>query len=139
MKRKILVAAAVAVLALLASCTQNNGYIGDLFGRWILEDIETENVTLPEYGHDVTWAFQSNIIQMIQVLDHSKTNVTCGGFAHEGNTLRISFPDIDHPPLPGLGIPRECTLDVVRLKGNRMTLMYRPEEGKSITYTFKRW
>ena len=62
MKRNIIFAATLIILSTLASCTQNEGYIGDLFGIWRLEEI-TDGTTVEECD-TIFMAFQADVFQV---------------------------------------------------------------------------
>lgn len=65
MKRNIIFAATLIILSTLASCTQNEGYIGDLFGLWRLEEI-TDGTTVEECD-TIFMAFQADVFQVRRV------------------------------------------------------------------------
>ena len=65
MKRNIMFAATLIILSTLASCTQNEGYIGDLFGIWRLEEI-TDGTTVEECD-TIFMAFQADVFQVRRV------------------------------------------------------------------------
>ena len=52
----------IIFIGLLVSCTQNNGNIGPLFGKWQLREIQTED-NLTAYD-SIFYNFQSNIVQL---------------------------------------------------------------------------
>ena len=62
MKRNIIFAATLIILSTLASCTQNEGYIGDLFGIWRLEEV-TDGTTVEECD-TIFMAFQADVFQV---------------------------------------------------------------------------
>lgn len=65
MKKNIIFAATLIILSTLASCTQNEGYIGDLFGLWRLEEI-TDGTTVEECD-TIFMAFQADVFQVRRV------------------------------------------------------------------------
>ena len=65
MKRNIIFAATLIILSTLASCTQNEGYIGDLFGIWRLEEV-TDGTTIEECD-TIFMAFQADVFQVRRV------------------------------------------------------------------------
>lgn len=65
MKKNIIFAATLIILSTLASCTQNEGYIGDLFGIWRLEEI-TDGTTVKECD-TIFMAFQADVFQVRRV------------------------------------------------------------------------
>lgn len=65
MKKNIIFAATLIILSTLASCTQNEGYIGDLFGIWRLEEI-SDGTTVEECD-TIFMAFQADVFQVRRV------------------------------------------------------------------------
>ena len=65
MKKNIIFAATLIILSTLASCTQNEGSIGDLFGIWRLEEI-TDGTTVEECD-TIFMAFQADVFQVRRV------------------------------------------------------------------------
>ena len=65
MKKNIIFAATLIILSTLASCTQNEGYIGDLFGLWRLEEI-SDGTTVEECD-TIFMAFQADVFQVRRV------------------------------------------------------------------------
>lgn len=128
-----------AILPAILACTQNNGHIGKIFGSWKLVSIVTEGIDLPEYNDDVIWGFQSSVIQMTRIQPMHHVVQTAGAFRLMDNTLFLSFPDDEHPPLNGLGIPREAEFQVLRLTAKELILVRHPSDTQSITYSFRRW
>lgn len=143
MNRNRLRAGAASLLCLLlcvaAACTQNNGYIGKLFGQWYLESIEAEGMELPDYEDNIFWGFQSKILKMTMTLPEHQNINTSGNFRLEDNTLFISFPDEGQAPFLPLGLPRDAELQVLRLDGSSMILLYEPQAGQTATYRFRKW
>ena len=55
---------------LTAGCTSNNGNIGEIFGQWKLERIDTQGMTTdPTPGLTMTWAFQNTTVRVLQMTD----------------------------------------------------------------------
>lgn len=58
----------IVALTVATSCTQNNGYIGPLFGQWRLEKLTSD--TIEEKCDTVFFAFQSDVFQ-IRAVDYT--------------------------------------------------------------------
>lgn len=127
----------LALLLITAlSCTHNNGDIGNQFGQWKLVTMTRAGVDDADYKGNIFWSFQNTTIEIKEVAANHEVWQTFGNYRLEDATLFLSFPDEDRPPRPVLGLPRECELQVVRLKGGEMVLYYPENET---TYTFRRW
>ena len=59
--KKINLFIAITTLALMASCTHNDGDIGPLFGTWHVESIEVDGTLDATYQGDLFVMFQSNM------------------------------------------------------------------------------
>lgn len=90
MKRNIIFAATLIILSTLASCTQNEGYIGDLFGIWRLEEI-TDGTTVEECD-TIFMAFQADVFQVRRVnyISYDYTLFT-GLYTRTDNLMQCSF------------------------------------------------
>lgn len=96
---------AILIVGLLpASCTQNNGDIGEWFGEWHLESIEINNVTDADYNGDVLWKFQNDIVEMVVVnpIGHSHSEYY-GTWTADDTTLTLNFTHSDDLNEPGTG------------------------------------
>ena len=90
MKRNIIFAATLIILSTLASCTQNEGYIGDLFGIWRLEEI-TDGTTVEECD-TIFMAFQADVFQVRRV-DYTSYDYTLftGLYTRTDNLMQCNF------------------------------------------------
>ena len=90
MKRNIIFAATLIILSTLASCTQNEGYIGDLFGIWRLEEI-TDGTTVEECD-TIFMAFQADVFQVRRVnyISYDYTLFT-GLYTRTDNLMQCNF------------------------------------------------
>jgi hypothetical protein len=82
-------------LLLMTACTQNNGHIGDLFGRWQLLEITTPDATVTADG-TLFLCFQNAVVKF----QHYKPEVHAsagyyGTFVHTDDSLftRLSHDD----------------------------------------------
>ncbi len=137
---RIILAALLSPLLLLASCTHNNGDIGPVFGLWQLTQVEGGDVEYtPSVQYTIYWCFQSTTIQMFSVDDHHNNDQRFGNFSMTDDRLNIDFPDTGGYGAPLLGLPRQCSLDVLQLDGSRMTLRYAPADSGETIYYFRKW
>ena len=90
MKKNIIFAATLIILSTLASCTQNEGYIGDLFGIWRLEEI-TDGTTVEECD-TIFMAFQADVFQVRRV-DYTSYDYTLftGLYTRTDNLMQCNF------------------------------------------------
>lgn len=121
------------------SCTRNNGYIGPIFGRWVLKSIETQNYPEIKYDTELFWAFQNNIISMTESFPDHESIATFGAFTLEDNTLTIDFRDPLRPVNPVFGLPAQARLQVLQLGKGKLILEYNPTPDSAIVYTFHKW
>ena len=95
----------------VTSCTQNDGYIGPIFGKWqLIEMWEGETMT----PHDnIYYNFQTDVI-LVQLV-HREVNVTdayYGNFVKEDNELRFSLVE---PSWYQVVLPAELNLEPMGL------------------------
>lgn len=90
MKKNIIFAATLIILSTLASCTQNEGYIGDLFGLWRLEEI-SDGTTVEECD-TIFMAFQADVFQVRRVnyISYDYTLFT-GLYTRTDNLMQCNF------------------------------------------------
>lgn len=126
--RKYIFLVILSVSSFWGGCTQNDGYIGDLWGKWQLRQIiqngNTQNVDTIFYN------FQNDIISLQRLLlNANPPEVLYGQFVHEGDSLFIYMRDElndDRMPLFGLN-SRESRLKVKELTSKKLILNYKDE------------
>ncbi|MBR5844382.1 MAG: lipocalin-like domain-containing protein [Bacteroidaceae bacterium] len=136
MKHLIYIALTVVALA-LASCMQNGGNIGYLYGQWRLEQVEHENVATE--CDTVFFSFQSNVFQIRKIIyDSYDYSVFMGLYEHQNdhikfniynyNSQEILTPEYEHVVLNDLASLHIDTVvplfKVVELNNKYMTLEY---------------
>lgn len=126
-----------------ASCTQNNGHIGYLYGQWRLNDIKAE---LPDTVFTVdtlrmTWAFQTHVVCIQNPTPYHDRDDRWGSWSRTGADMELDFTYSDDMFAPGEGryaLPRslyfppspcKVTLIVEKLEKSHMRLRY--ERGDS--------
>lgn len=87
--RRILFALCLGVI--VASCTQHDGFIGPIFGKWQLTEMWEDGVMTP---HDsIYYNFQTSLIMLQVVHRQGISNATdqyTGSYVHENDTLKFS-------------------------------------------------
>ncbi len=143
MKRKlnypILLTAFLVMVISGIACTRNNGDIGPIFGRWILESADCRNCPQITWEGDLFLAFQNDVVQMTQTFNDNYSESTFGSFRLTDNTMFIDFKSPLYPVNPAFGIPAQAELQLLELTGNKLVIEYNPTEDSSITYTFHKW
>lgn len=131
-----------ALLTSSTGCTRNNGDIGEWFGIWRVDSIETDGQAASDYAPPyMYWKFQSGVIQMLFVNDESEhtADFCYGSWEDDGEYLTLNF-DWDlavPPPFTHLGIISR--LKIVDRTDNRLSLQYIDESGMTISYKLQKW
>lgn len=139
MKRFSIIIVTVMLLALAGGCTQNGGHIGKLFGRWHLERIEANDMEAPVQTGEMFWAFQSDLCQMMIDRGEHTFSETFALYTLDDNTMRLNFAEERYKPFPETGLARENSLQVLKLTGKEMILLYHPTPESSLTYYLRKW
>ena len=152
MMKKIKLLAVCAVMAgIFCGCLQNHGYIGRLFGSWVLCEmtVNGEDYDSSQYG-DLFWSFQSNIIMMTTVFDHGTANRAFGTWTESDDDLILNlghkYDGIAQPgtgaygPPSWLGLPGSdnVVLHYQVKEKNKMSFDYTSPDGTRYFYAFKR-
>lgn len=137
---KILSMLCCAVMFLLtAGCTSNNGNIGEIFGQWKLERIDTQGMTTdPTPGLTMTWAFQNTTVRVLQMTDAHQYRESYGNFRIADETLFLDFADEDYPMLIP-DIPRQSEWQILHLDKSKLTVRYQDPDESSMIWYFKKW
>ncbi len=139
MKRyQIFLFLACLILA-FGSCTHNGGPSGDLYGRWVLERIDGENMEVPTQHGNLFWAFQKNVIQIQRDNGFHSISRIYGTFRQDDDFLYLDFPVEEDSPFPETGLGRQNKLKIQKMTGKQMVLIYHPEEDASLIYYFRKW
>lgn len=153
MRKALRIIAAVVMTAISGSCTHNNGDIGPWFGEWKLTSIEIDGTPDAAYKGNIFWAFQTSVIEMIQVEpvtpDVSDYGQRWGTWSQEENTLTLNFTHHDdnaaegsgkYTPYPATHLPGGVSkLGIIKLSGSEIKLSYTANDGKTYTYSLKKW
>lgn len=139
-----------AVLILLgAGCTQNNGYIGDLFGSWCLQSIMCGTEPYPSGIRATTyWSFQSDVIRVTAEYEYHYVENYYGTFEQVGdNILRLDFTHSDDDTAAGtgqyqaptwMGFPASgiINLTIAQSEDDLLVLTYDSPDNGTLVYTF---
>ena len=136
---------------ILNGCTQNNGYIGPIFGSWSLISISEDGIPL-KLEDETTFSFQNKIVQVMKYREppYTGTGTTkYGNFTISDDVLTMQFqlklPDIDNYvymtpdwlyfPMDG----KPIHFDIKKLNGSKMILTLATDKGE-LEYRFdKTW
>ena len=122
------------------ACTHNGGPSGPLYGRWILKNIEAEGMEAPAQTGQIYWSFQHGVIEMQRDNGNFSVSTRYGNFRLDDNTLFLDFPEEhEEPVFPETGLALENRLQVLKLTGKEMVLLYQPRQDASLTYYFRKW
>ncbi len=134
-----------ALMLLLGSCTTNDGDLSFLGGHWRLDSITVGSDNDDSYKGDITWAFQSNIVEISVLLpNHGRTN-HFGTWEFDNNRLTLDFTHRDNDTEaatgeyslpPQLHLPQgvKVPLRLVNQSGGKMTLTGVDVDNQPITF-----
>ena len=147
MIRKICTLLFFFILISAGGCTQNNGYIGPVFGSWSLVEISEDGEPLP-LNDETVFSFQNEVVRVVRLVNPPYSAVTkFGSFTLSGDVLTLMFqqgptpsgsymymaPDWLHFPKGETVVP----LNVRKLNGSEMVLTL-DNGGKIFEYSFKK-
>ncbi|MDE5870922.1 MAG: lipocalin-like domain-containing protein [Muribaculaceae bacterium] len=137
----------VLVFILLCGCTQNDGYIGPIFGSWSLVAIMEDGTSI-DPGDETIFSFQNEVVRVVRLVNPPYSAVTkFGSFTLSDDVLTLMFqqgptpsgsymymaPDWLHFPKGETVVP----LNVRKLNGSEMVLTL-DNGGKIFEYSFKK-
>lgn len=140
--RRILLALFVGLA--ITSCTQNDGYIGPIFGKWQLTEMWEGGVMTP---HDsLYYNFQTSIIQLQLVHRYGIGNESdsfYGNYVKENGELRFSLiePSTSYTVLPPvfklkpMGIENVNVFHIETLNSSKMVLT----RGEDERFVFRKF
>lgn len=148
--RILTVALLLAVLTL--GCTQDNGYIGRIFGSWRLTSmtLDGEPVAAPA-GSETFWSFQGKIVMVTLQTEAHEYTKQYGTFERmDGNILRVDFSHHSDDVAPGtggyaapqwMGFPASGIFDLREAKNGKsgLVLTWTAPEGVYIYKFTKTW
>lgn len=132
----------ITTLTLSTGCTHNNGYIGDWFGTWRLEEITVDGRPDPDYPRPaMIWKFQNSVMQMLMPNDYTHQDNTSTGTWHTADGyLYIDYSWQQGPDFtPLIHLTTQCRLKILHLSGSSIHLEYTSPDNKTYFYRFKKW
>lgn len=128
------------LILIIGGCTHNGGPSGDLYGRWLLERIDGENMEVPTQRGDLYWAFQKNVVQIQRDNGFHSMSRIYGTFRKDEEFLYLDFPiEEEDSPFAETGLGRQNKLQIQKMTSKEMVLIYRLETDKSLIYYFRKW
>jgi len=126
----------IVFIALLASCTQNDGRIGSIFGKWQLREIQIgdNNVACDH----VFYSFQSNIVQLRRLHSDYGVEWFTGFFTHTDDELLLEIKNCNNKWYirEFFFLPDTTVLfKVEELDGKKMTL----RDSDNVIYRLRRF
>lgn len=134
-------------VVLVCGCTQNNGYLGPLFGSWSIVEITEDGIPV-ELGDETIFSFQNEIVRVVRLVDPPYSSVTkFGNFTHTDDKLTLMFQP--EPTQSGsymymtpdwLYFPKgesKLIFEVRKLTGSKMELSL-DSEGRIMIYSFEK-
>ena len=134
-------------ILILNSCTQNNGYIGPIFGSWSLVEISEDGVPM-QLEEETIFSFQNQVVQVMKYKEFPfVSTIKYGNFKITDDVLTLKFQlestDVDNYmyltpdwlcfPLDGEPI----NFDIKQLNGSQMVLTL-DDKGKKLDYKFRK-
>ncbi|MDE6631613.1 MAG: lipocalin-like domain-containing protein [Muribaculaceae bacterium] len=143
-------AISVILFMSICGCTQNNGYIGPIFGSWSLKELSSGSEHL-ELTKETVFSFQNEVVRISQISENPYAGVSrYGNFTISDEYLSLTFLTELTPDGEGsrflvpswLYFPKDVMpliFKIKELKGNRMVLVLN-DGTKELTYSFaKTW
>lgn len=136
------------IILAVSGCTQNNGYIGPIFGSWSLMEISADGEPLAMTGETV-FSFQNEVVRIEDVSNFpNKGVIRFGNFSIIDDVLSLKFLTELSPSGEGnsymmptwLYFPEgemPLKFDIKKLKGSNMVLVLTDGE-RDLTYSFKK-
>lgn len=146
--KKFFIAVCISTILAVCGCTQNNGYIGPIFGSWSLMEISVDGVPL-EMQKPTVFSFQNEVVRVMQIAENPFEGETrYGNFSISDDILSIKFlteldPDVDSYRFlmpswlyfPSGEMP--LRFDIKELKGSKMVLVLY-DGSRDLTYSFEK-
>lgn len=135
-------------VAVAAACT-NNGDIGPYYGTWTLDRMTLDGVMDEDYGRNISWAFQNNVLRITVVSVHHDEDAHFATWKEtgSGHVLQVNFQnsadgippgEAGYAPPPQLHLPKNRIIDfdIVKMTGSKMHLRYVTDDGVTVDYYF---
>ncbi len=129
----------LALLIAATGCTHHEGPSGNLFGRWVFDRIEAENMDVPEQDGTLFIAFQSSVCELKRNDGDMAFSTSFGIFHMDDGYLYLDFPQQDNPPFKQTGLARNNVLKILKFTRKELVLLYHPEPDASLIYYLRKW
>lgn len=129
------------VLALLSSCTRNDGDIGELFGLWRVTAIEVNGNEQKDYSGTLYFAFQSSVFsqKMMNEVTHGYDD-SFASWKYEGKDIIIDYSYDRYRPFDITGMQMGQNLVVIdSINGEDLIMSYVNPDGVTYKYILKKW
>lgn len=132
----------MAWIVCMASCT-NNGDIGDLYGLWAMDCVTADGEDVPSSDcQDFFWRFQGDLVAINESISDHEHLQWIGTYARNGSAIDIDFSEgeVDtafNPERIGLKAGK-MHMQVVRLTGGSMILLYHADSGTIWQYALRK-
>lgn len=128
----------IAILT-LASCTHNNGDIGNWFGSWKVEQIQDEDGQAVTYEGTLYFQFQSKVFNMRLITDHHTYTDCFGNWKEEDKSLLLTFPDDMFVPFPFTGLGKTNHVTILERTSSKMVLTYPDTDSRQMKIILIKW
>ena len=127
------------LVALMASCTRNDGDIGELYGMWRVTAIVKDGEVVKDYSGTLYFEFQSSVhIQKYVYEDRHERDDRAAMWRYQGEDVILEFVDFD--PVEITGMQKGLSLvKVEECTGSNMVMSYESPENEQYRYLLKKW
>lgn len=142
----------ILLLPLIASCTRNNGDVGQWFGQWHVVDISCNGRTVDGFEPVYFLNFQNKVLSIIRLEEdvaYTEINGRWGTWEETSpTTLQFDFTHTDddesgfYSPFPVFHFPADhpFTLTVTKQGSGKVTLSFtHPDDGKEYSYSLQKY
>ncbi len=144
---KLLMPLLMLFMLVAGGCTQNNGYIGPVFGSWSLVGISEDGNPL-KLDSETVFSFQNEVVQIELIESDFQRTTKYGNFTLSEDVMTMTFLTELGPDGQGYSFLMPTWLhfpsgqmplrfEVKTLKGSKMVLAI-DNDGKTLVYTFDR-
>lgn len=126
-------------VALMASCTRNDGDIGKVWGTWRVTAIEKDGVPVSEYTGTLYFQFQSSVYiqKYVDEASHGRDDRAASWY-YQGEDVVVDFVDFDPVEITGMQAGQSL-LKVESYSDKDMVMSYESPENVKYRYLLKKW